>query len=291
MIQLALDPFMLRTTPLTALPARVKKLGYSRIELSPRGDFLPLFVHPRASSIEVRDFKVAARSEAVEIASLMVVYRWASQDADERDAAVRYWKRAIEICVDLGCTAINSELGGTPEAPEASEQAFWRSLEVVLPLLESEGIRLRLEPHPGDFIEDGLGAVRLVKSIDSPLVDFTYCSPHTFHMGGNVEEIVRAAGPALRHVHLADSLDHTASSGLKFIVNPLGSTVRVHQHSAFGRGDVDFQRLFDALAATSFEGLMTVCIFDCEESADTTLIECLSQVQQYISQAGLQCSV
>jgi sugar phosphate isomerase/epimerase len=32
---------------------------------------------------------------------------------------------------------------------------FWKSMEELLPVFEREGVKLRLEPHPDDFVEDG----------------------------------------------------------------------------------------------------------------------------------------
>ena len=47
-MKIALDPCMLRRVPLTGLPGLVADLGYKYLELSPRDDFLPFFLHPRA---------------------------------------------------------------------------------------------------------------------------------------------------------------------------------------------------------------------------------------------------
>jgi myo-inositol catabolism protein IolH len=68
-------------------------------------------------------------------------------------------------------------------------------------------------------------------------------------------------------VHLADTLDHTASGGLRYIVNPPGSTVRVHQHAEMGRGEVDFDEVFAALASIGFDGIVSSCVFGWEEQA------------------------
>ena len=35
-----------------------------------------------------------------------------------------------------------------------------------------------------------------------------YVACHTYHMGGNMTEIIRAAGNKLRLVHVADTMDH-----------------------------------------------------------------------------------
>ena len=143
---------------------------------------------------------------------------------------MRYWKRSIEIAQELGVTVMNSELNGRPENASLSEARFWRSLEELLPVFERAGVKLALEPHPDDFIEDGIAAVNLIRGINSPNVSFLYCAPHTFHQGGNLAEILRAAGDRLTMVHLADGFDHRASSGLRYITNPPGNSVRVHQH-------------------------------------------------------------
>ncbi len=81
------------------------------------------------------------------------------------------------------------------------------------------------------------------------------------------------------HVHLADTLDLTAGDGLPYIVNPPGSPARVHQHAEIGRGEVDYDEVFRALADTGFDGTLTSCVFGWEERAreisvfqrDTTL--------------------
>src|SRR5207245_2270748 len=140
-----------------------------------------------------------------------------------RQAALRYWKRAIELTLELDCNVMNSEFNGRPEAASRSEAQFWRSMEELLPIFEREGVQLRLEPHPDDFVEDGKTAVDMIRGINSPNVSFLYCAPHTFHQGGNMVEIMEYAGDLLTHLHLADSFDHTASSGLRYIVNPPGS--------------------------------------------------------------------
>ena len=62
---------------------------------------------------------------------MLPLFRWAGPDEEERQAAVRYWKRAIEITVELGVDTMNTEFNGRPESAAASEAAVlalaWRS--------------------------------------------------------------------------------------------------------------------------------------------------------------------
>ena len=284
-MKLALDPYMFRRTPLLELPGLVADLGYQWIELSPREDFTPFFLHPRASDDTVRRFKAALDAADVRIATHLPLYRWSGPDEDERQAAVRYWKRAIELTVALDCTVMNSELNGRPEQASRSEGQFWRSLEELLPVLEREGVQLRLEPHPDDFIEDGRAAIEMIRGINSPLVSFLYCAPHTFHMGGDIAGILEYAGDLLTHLHVADSFDHRASSGLRYIVNPPGSTARVHQHLDIGQGEVDWDEFFGTLGRLRFgerdDNILTVCVFAWEDRARESSLFMREQIETY----------
>ena len=280
-MKIALDPYMLRRVPLLDLPRVVAGLGYHFIELSPRDDFMPFFRHPRVDRSGVAAFRRALADAEVEVASVLPLYRWSGADEDARQAAVRYWKRAIEITVDLGVTVMNSEFNGRPEQAAESEAQFWRSMEELLPVFEREGVRLVLEPHPDDFVEDGIEAVNLIRGINSDLVSFLYCAPHTFHQGGDLAAVIRHAGPLLTQLHIADSFDFRGSSGLRYIVNPPGSAARIHQHLDIGQGEVDWDVFFRTLTEVNFDGIATVCVFAWEERAEDSARYNLSQVNQY----------
>jgi myo-inositol catabolism protein IolH len=268
-VKIALDPWMVRRTPLLELPALVAEQGYEYIELSPREDFLPFFLHPRADRHTITAFKQALDAAGVRISSVLPLYRWAGPDEDERQAAVRYWKRAIQITVDLGCDVMNSEFNGRPERASLSEAQWWRSMEELLPIFQREGVHLRLEPHPDDFVEDGLVAVDMVRGLDSPQVSFLYCAPHTFHQGGNMVQIMEYARDLLTQVHVADSFDHRVTN--RYILNPPGTPARIHQHLDVGQGEVDWDSFFATLERLEFgrrdETIMTACVFAWEDRA------------------------
>ncbi len=64
-------------------------------------------------------------------------------------------RRITQVLTGGAVVAVND----VDAAPSASEAQFWRSLEELLPVFEREGIRLVLEPHPDDFVEDGQAGV------------------------------------------------------------------------------------------------------------------------------------
>ncbi|WP_304453362.1 sugar phosphate isomerase/epimerase [Nocardiopsis sp. YSL2] len=271
-MKIAIDPYMFRGLPMAEMVRTVADMGYSYIELSPRAEFMPFFLHPRADDARVAELRSVLRETGVELSSILPLYKWSSPDEAERQNAVRYWKRMIEVAVELGVTLMNSEFNGRPERAAESEGAFWRSMEELLPVFEREGIALNLEAHPDDFCEENDPAVDLVRAINRPWVNYLYCAPHTFHLSGaepgaDIRRMMEYAGDRLRHVHIADSFDHKGSSGLRYILNPPGTPARIHQHLDIGQGEVDWDVFFRTLRDLDFDGVATVCVFAWEERA------------------------
>jgi myo-inositol catabolism protein IolH len=88
------------------------------------------------------------------------------------------------------------------------------------------------------------------------------------------------AGDLLTHLHVADSFDHRASSGLRYIVDPPGSTCRVHQHLDIGHGEVDRDAFFGTLERLESDGVMTPCVFAWEERAAESSRFMLEEMQR-----------
>jgi myo-inositol catabolism protein IolH len=273
MVTIALDP-----TPfhhdysLLELPAKVASLGYDHLQLTPHKDFLPFFRHPKADDDLVDRFAAACRDAGVGIASVLPVLRWSGPDEESRRAAVKQWKRVIEITARLGVDLINTEFSGRPELQEESERAFYWSMEELLPIIEREGIRVLIDPHPDDFVEDGLEAVRVIRGLNSKNVGMAFVACHTFHYGDQTEAIFAAAGQSIGLVHIADTFDHHRSHGLRYITNPPGNAARVHQHLPIGAGDVDFDQFFGGLKGLGFfdrnDTVAVSSVFAEDENAD-----------------------
>src|ERR1700716_3983067 len=259
-MKIALDP-----TPfhhdhdLLDFPRVVADLGYKYLQLTPHRDFIPFFNHPRADDDLVAKFRKACADAGVGIASVLPVMRWSDPAEEAREAAVRNWKRIIQITVDLGVNVINTEFSGRPERAEESERAFFRSMEELLPIFEREGIDVRIDPHPDDFVEDGLEALR----------------------------IIRSAGNKLRLVHVADTMDHRRSHGLRYITNPPGNPARVHQHLKIGDGDLNWAEFFGGLAEIGFydrpDTVMVSSVFAEDENSEEVSRYQLATMTNYVS--------
>ncbi|WP_345375299.1 sugar phosphate isomerase/epimerase family protein [Frondihabitans cladoniiphilus] len=289
-MKIALDP-----TPfhhdysLLELPGKVADLGYEYLQLTPHKDFIPFFRHPKADDDLVDAFAKACKDAGVQIASVLPVLRWSGPDEESRRAAVKQWKRVLEITSRLGVDLINTEFSGRPEHQEESERAFYWSMEELLPIIEREGIRVLIDPHPDDFVEDGLEAVRVIRGLNSKSIGMAFVSCHTFHYGDQTEAIFEAAGQSIGLVHIADTFDHHKSHGLRYITNPPGNAVRVHQHLPIGRGDVDFDQFFGGLKGLGFfdrdDTVAVSSVFAEDENADEVSRYQLSEITSRIAKA------
>ena len=288
MPKIALDPTPFHhTNSLLEFPQVAAELGYEWLQVTPHPDLIPFFNHPKADDDLVKKFKKAAKDAGVGLASTLPVLRWSSPDPDAREAAVRYFKRVLQITQDLDIPVLGTEFSGRPEKAEESERAFYRSMEELLPLVEKSGVKVFIDPHPDDFVENGLAAWRVIRGVNSKSLGMVYVASHTFHMGNDPEGILGAAAGRVGIVHMSDTMDHTRSHGLRYITNPPGNAVRVHQHLPVGHGDVDFDRMFKALKANGFldnpESVICSSVFSENETNRETAVYQLGKIKELIA--------
>lgn len=287
MVKIAYDPTPLHHDyGLLDFPDVVARYGYEHLQLTPHADFAPFFRHPKADDALVASFKKRAADAGVGITSLLPVQRISSPIEAERVAAVRNFTRILQLAVDLEVRVVNSEFSGRPERSEESEAAFYASMETLLPIVEGEGLQLNFDPHPDDFVEDGLEAWRVLRGLNSSAVGFVYVGSHTFHYGDRATSLIPELGPRLRAVYTADSFDHRRSHGLRYISNPPGNAARIHQHLNVGDGDVDWEELFGALAGSGFlddpEAIIVSNVFAEDEDAEGSATSQLAMIRELI---------
>ncbi|GAA1492074.1 sugar phosphate isomerase/epimerase family protein [Curtobacterium herbarum] len=273
MPKIALDPTPFHhDLDLLEFPRKVADLGYEYLQLTPHRDFIPFYRHPKADDDLVDAFAAACVDAGVQVASVLPVLRWSGPDRETRETAVKQWKRVIEITKRLGVDTINTEFSGRPERAEESEAQFYWAMEELLPIIEDADLRVLIDPHPDDFVEDGLEALRVIRGLNSKNIGFVYVACHTFHYGGDIDAVIDAAGDSLQLVHVADAYDHRRSHGLRYITNPPGNPVRVHQHLPVGQGDVDFDAFWRALDRVGFSArddtVAVSSVFAEDENAD-----------------------
>ncbi|SDQ10877.1 sugar phosphate isomerase/epimerase family protein [Leucobacter chromiiresistens] len=272
-MRIALDPTPYNdSVHLLDFPDVVARLGYEYLQLTPNPDFGRHFHYPKVDSALIAQLKKRAKDAGVTITSVLPVQRFGGPEPHQVEAAVFNTTRYIEIAAELEAPIVNTEFSGRPEREEESEYAFYRAMEQLIPVLEREGVALNFDPHPDDFVEDGLEAWRIIRGLNTDRVGFVYVAAHTFHSGDRASSLIPELGDRLGAVYAADTFDHTRSHALRYITNPPGNAVRVHQHLAIGDGDVDWQELFGALRASGYldrdDALIVSNVFAEDERAD-----------------------
>jgi myo-inositol catabolism protein IolH len=127
-VKLALDPQMFYAThSVLEPPDFVARMGYSWMELSPEPTSSPSSTTPGWTT---RGDGALWTSASPPCCRCCVGPAPARR---KRQAAVRAWKRAIEITVDLGVELVNSEFNGRPEAAKFAESQFLRSMDELIP--------------------------------------------------------------------------------------------------------------------------------------------------------------
>lgn len=60
---------------------------------------------------------------------------------------------------------------------------------------------------------------------------------------------------------MADTLNHKAAFGLRYIINPPDANVTIHQHLNPGEGEINFDALYRKLREIKFDGIVTNAVF------------------------------
>jgi myo-inositol catabolism protein IolH len=290
MVRIALDPNPYNgTVHLLDFPDLVARLGYEYLQLTPNPDFGRHFHYPKVDGDMIAKLKKRANDAGVTITSVLPVQRFGGPEEHQVQAAIFNTTRYIEIAAELEAPIVNTEFSGRPEREEESEFAFYRAMEALVPVLEREGVTLNFDPHPDDFVEDGLEAWRIIRGLNTDRVGFVYVGAHTFHYGDRAASLLPEVGDRLGAVYAADTFDHTRSNALRYITNPPGNAVRVHQHLAIGDGDVDWAELFGTLRQTGFldreDALIVSNVFAEDERADEISKFQLAKIKELIASA------
>lgn len=214
---------------------------------------------------------------------------FAGPDEDRRAAAAANMRRAIQFARELDCGIVTTELTGNignvgQVDPHLSRGSFLKSVEEVLPTLETEDVAISFEPHPGDFIEDSDPAVDFLKSIGSTRIGYLWCASHSFVLGGPPLDLLRYAADILTFVYVSDSPDR------KRLMDPrLRPEVRVHGHLVPGEGQVDFDAQFALLEEFGYDGFVCAQPFSySEDMPEEAAVQSLAYIRKLMKRHGIR---
>ncbi len=222
-------------------------LGYSAVEFLATGTLMP----EDAPTQRRQELRRLSQDVGITIAGLNGVlpatgFNVLVDDQVQRRRGIDQLKRVIDLCSDIGGHIVTVGSPGARNWPEGMPETVWfpRAVEAFkewCPHAADQGVLVnleivnRFEVNWGRTIDEGLA---FLGPVSHPNLGLTI---DTFHM--NIEEgpfaaAIARGGPAIRHVHVADS-----------------------NRQAPGAGNLNFDLIISSLASINFGGFVSVELF------------------------------
>jgi L-ribulose-5-phosphate 3-epimerase len=150
-------------------------------------------------------------------------------------------KKAVDLCVQLGLTIMNTAVGGHYSEDE-NKDAFMGYIHELADYAAARDVQIALEVH-GDIMASGQASIPLIHEIDRPNVGINYDTANCVFYGA-VEacDDIRPVVPYLKHIHLKDKRGGP----------------RVWDFPGVGEGHVNFWGLLKILRQENYEGPFSV---------------------------------
>jgi sugar phosphate isomerase/epimerase len=178
-------------------------------------------------------------------------------------------KRALQLAKEIGAPNITTEPGGPLEPGQtwdAAAQIFYDELMPCVELAEKLEVALLIEPEPELLIEKFDQYLRFMQRIDSPWVGLNFDIGHAYCVSEVPQDWIARMAPHTRHYHFEDI-----------------AATRVHKHLIPGHGALDFAATLREIAATPYDGWITVELYPYIENPDGAAREALEFLTRQLS--------
>ena len=178
---------------------------------------------------------------------------WIEPDPAARARRIEYTLAALRLASDLAAPSLSLEPGGPLPQGMDRRQAmdlYRQGLQQVLPAADQCRVDLLVEPEPHLLIERPEEFEELLSGLTHRRLGLNFDVGHFYCVGVDPAAAARRLAPHLRHVHLEDI-----------------APSREHRHLVPGRGAIDFDSVFAALADIGYDGWVTVELYPYEAQA------------------------
>ncbi len=179
---------------------------------------------------------------------------WIEPDRHYRAIRREHTKRALRLAKELGAASIQTEPGGPPASGQswhAAADVFYDEVMPCVELAEQLEVYLLIEPEPGLMIETFEQYIEFAARVDSPWLGLNFDIGHAFCVGQEPQEWIARMAAHTKHYHLED-IDAS----------------RRHAHLIPGRGAVDIAGVLREIAATVYDGWITVELYPYIDNPD-----------------------
>lgn len=197
---------------------------------------------------------------------------------EPRYRAIRreHTKRAIQLAKEIGAPNVTTEPGGPLEAEQTWDQAADIFYEELMPCIEEAErleVPLLIEPEPELLIEKFGEYLKFMERVDSPWVGLNFDIGHAYCVSEDPQDWVAQMAPHTKHYHFEDI-----------------AATRKHQHLIPGHGAIDFKATLQAIAATGYDGWITVELYPYINEPDDAARQAYAYLTGLCKELGIELS-
>ncbi|MCG8450098.1 MAG: sugar phosphate isomerase/epimerase [Pirellulales bacterium] len=197
---------------------------------------------------------------------------WTDPDPHYRAIRREHTKRALKLASDLGAPHLTTEPGGLVAPEQTWDEAadiFYEELMPCVELAQELGVGLLIEPEPELLIERFDQYLQFVARIDSSAIGLNFDIGHAYCVGEDPQDWIAQMAKHTVHYHLEDIAE-----------------TRVHAHLIPGHGAIDFNATLRAIAATGYDGWLTVELYPYIDAPDDAAREAYEYLSNALAKLG-----
>lgn len=249
---------------------RVASLGFKAIELIGwDADYLASYY----TRDKIADLRACLDGEGIMISQFVhTPHELSHPDPAQRQKAIGNWRKAVEVGTALGSKIINMvsthpfamhdnrEIPRIVTKPLVQKYAtrnvprgvdwdqnyldYVEAMKACAKICEDAGVTMSVEPHPGRYLGNTDGALRLLEHVNSPAMGINFDPSHTFPQGDFPNLSVYRLGKHIKHIHASDN----------------DAVTNVHWRP--GMGKIDWLAMFQALKDVGYDGVVSIELED-----------------------------
>ena len=249
---------------------RIAGCGFKAIELIA---WNPDFLNNYWTKAKIADIRNELKSSGISLSQFVHTPQGlSSPDAAKRAAGIEDWKKAVAIGTELGAPIVNMVAAhpfamrdgvefprittkplvqkyATRDVPRGVDwdqnfKDYVDALRQCAELSDKAGVRMSVEPHPGRYLANHDGALRLLEHVNHPAMGINFDPSHTFPMGDYPNISVYRLGKNIIHIHCSDN----------------DGVTNVHWRP--GMGKIDWLAMFQALKDVGYDGTVSIELED-----------------------------
>ena len=225
------------------------RLGYDGIEIGALRPHCWPYDIDQARRKKIVSMLNDVNMEVSSICPATVNYNITSVISEEREDALVYYSKCIELAADLKCYKVLF-VPGQVTVGQSYEEAWKLSAQALYKLSmkgEKEGVTLMIEQinkNVLNLVDTSVKAVKLANEVNSPNIGFVIDTYHHHIMGEELTDVIRRYSGKIKHVHCEGAAKDSLIRQIP------------------GEGELNLLQFFRALKAISYEGFLSVELFD-----------------------------